>query len=123
VPKNCPSAADVMANLQLASLVLGSGDPSMCEYLFNGSESAPYVVITFTYAPGITAAVFESGLKGGQADVKAVAGVGDVAFSFAGISDGVGLSLLSGSTACSIVTTVPSTTAGEVSLAQKILTG
>jgi hypothetical protein len=123
VPKNCPSADEVMSNLQLSKLVLDGGDPSMCQYLLNGSKSTPYAVITFNSAPGMTPASFESGLKSGQSDVKAVPGLADAAFTFAGTAGGSGLSFLSGNTVSSIFSTVPTTTAGKIALAKSILEG
>ncbi len=123
VPKTCPSADEVMSNLQLSKLVLDGGDPSMCRYLFNGSKSAPYVVITFNSAPGITPASFEAGLKSGQSDVEAVPGLADAAFTFTGSAGGSGLSFLSGDTISSIFSTVPTTTAGKIALAKSILEG
>jgi hypothetical protein len=112
-----------MSNLQLSKLVLDGGDPSMCRYLFNGSKSAPYVVITFNSAPGITPASFEAGLKSGQSDVEAVPGLADAAFTFTGSAGGSGLSFLSGDTISSIFSTVPTTTAGKIALAKSILEG
>ncbi len=122
VPKTCPPADEVMSNLHLSSLVLDGGDPSICQYLFNGSQTAPYAVVTFT-APAITPAAFEAGLKSGQSGVEVVPGLADAAFTFTVSGGGNGLSFLSGSTVCSIVTTVPTTTAGEISLARALLAG
>ena len=123
VPKTCPSVDEVMSDLQLSKLVLDGGDPSMCRYLFNGSKSAPYVVITFNSAPGITPASFEAGLKSGQSGVEAVPGLADAAFTFTGSAGGSGLSFLSGDTISSIFSTVPTTTAGKIALAKSILEG
>ncbi|HEY3907415.1 MAG TPA: hypothetical protein VGM14_26155 [Streptosporangiaceae bacterium] len=121
VPAACPSAAVVMSNLHLTSLVV-SGDPSICEYLFKGNKSSPYAAITFNANPGITPAKVKASLKQGQTDVQDVPGLGDAAFSFA--SDrGKGLTFLSGGTICSIDTTVPTTIAAEVALARAILQG
>jgi hypothetical protein len=112
-----------MSALHLASLVVDGADPSMCEYLFKGDKTAPYVLITFNaLPPGLTAATIQSGLASGQTDVKTVAGLGDAAFSFSS-SPGLGLTFLSSSTVCSIVTTVPTTTDDEVALAKSILAG
>jgi hypothetical protein len=36
VPKACPSADDVMSNLNLSTLVVDAPDPSLCQYLFKG---------------------------------------------------------------------------------------
>ncbi len=116
-----PSGNDPSSSLKLSKLVLDGGDPSLCQYLFNGSKTAPYAVITFNSAPGITAAAFESGLKKEQSDVKAVPGLADDAFTFTGTTGGSGLSFLSGDTICSIYSTVPTTTAGKIALAKSIL--
>lgn len=112
-----------MSNLHLSSLVVDGGDPSLCQYLFNGDKASPYVVITLNSAPGYTPAMLESGLTQGQSDVKAVSGLADAAFSFtpSGGGGGVGLTFLSGNTICSIATTVPTTVAGEIALAKSIL--
>jgi hypothetical protein len=123
VPKTCPSADEVMSKLQLSKLVLDGGDPSMCRYLFNGSKTTPYAVITFNSAPGITPASFEAGLKSGQSGVEAVPGLADAAFTFTGSAGGSGLSFLSGDTISSIFSTVPTTTAGKIALAKSILEG
>jgi hypothetical protein len=123
VPKTCPSADEVMSKLQLSKLVLDGGDPSMCQYLFNGSKTAPYAVITFNSAPGMTPASFEAGLKSGQSGVEAVPGLADDAFTFTGSAGGSGLSFLSGDTVSSIFSTVPTTTAGKIALARSILGG
>jgi len=112
-----------MSNLQLSKLVLDGGDPSMCNYLFNGSKTAPYAVITFNPAPGMTAASFEAGLKSGQSGVEAVPGLADAAFTFKASAGASGLSFLSGGTICSIFSTVRTTTAGKVALAKSILEG
>jgi hypothetical protein len=123
VPKTCPSADEVMSKLQLSKLVLDGGDPSLCQYLFNGSKTTPYAVITFNSAPGTTSASFEAGLKSGQSDVEAVSGLADAAFTFKGSVLGSGLSFLSGDTICSIYTAVPTTTADKIVLAKSILAG
>jgi hypothetical protein len=112
-----------MSKLQLSKLVLDGGDPSMCRYLFNGSKTTPYAVITFNSAPGITPASFEAGLKSGQSGVEAVPGLADAAFTFTGSAGGSGLSFLSGDTISSIFSTVPTTTAGKIALAKSILEG
>lgn len=122
VPSACPSADVVMSNLHQTSLVVRGGDPSICEYLYKGNKSAPYVLITFNANPGITAAGVERGLKHGQKDVRPVPGAGDAAFSFAA-SPGKGLTFLSGDTVCSILTVRPTTTADEVALANAIISG
>ena len=123
-PTACPSADDVISNLKLSALVLGSGDPSLCVYDFHGNKQAPYVEITFNAAPGFTPAMLQAGLAGGQKDVKPVSGVADAAFSFTPKEGpGVGLTFLSGTIVCSIVTTVPTTPAGEIALATVILGG
>ena len=121
VPKACPAANEVMSKLQLSSLVVDGGDPSICTYDFNGDKAKPYAVVTFNSAPGITEAAFESSLRAKQSNVTPVPGVADAAFSFSGSSGGVGLSFLSGNTVCSIFTTVPNTTPNEVSLAKVLL--
>ena len=82
VPKTCPSADEVMSNLQLSKLVLEGGDPSMCQYLFNGSKTTPYAVITFNSSPGMTPASFKASLKSAQSGVEAVPGLADAAFTF-----------------------------------------
>jgi hypothetical protein len=123
VPKTCPPADEVMSNLRLSKLVLDGGDPSMCQYLFNGSKTTPYAVITFNSAPGITPASFEAGLKSAQSGVKADPGLADAAFTFTGSAGGSGLSFLSGDTISSIFSTVPTTTAGKIALAKSILEG
>ena len=123
LPKTCPSAGAVMSNLHLSKLVLDGSDPSMCLYLFNGSKSAPYALVTFNAAPGITAAAFEAGLKSGQSNVRPVHGLADSAFSFGGSAGGSGLSFLSGDTVSSIYSTVPTTTTGKIALARSILGG
>jgi hypothetical protein len=110
-----------MAKLSLTKLTLSGSDPSLCRYLYNGSDNAPYVAITFNSAPGMTKDAFASGLKQGQSNVQPVSGVADSAFSRGGTAGGSGLSPLSGDTVCSIVTTVPTTTAGQVALAKSIL--
>jgi hypothetical protein len=112
-----------MSDLQLSKLVLDGGDPSLCQYLFNGSKTTPYAVITFNSAPGTTSASFEAGLKSGQSDVEAVSGLADAAFTFKGSVLGSGLSFLSGDTICSIYSAVPTTTAGKIVLAKSILAG
>ncbi len=122
VPSACPSAAVVMSNLHQTSLVVHSADPSICEYLFNGSKSAPYVAITFNANPGITVAQVKAGLEQEQKDVKPVPGLADAAFSFAAPPGG-GLTFLSGDTICSILSVVPTTTADEVALANAIIRG
>jgi hypothetical protein len=83
------------------------------------------VVITFNAAPGMTSSMFESGLKSGQKDVKPVPGVADSAFSWGDSTGGTGsgLSFLSGTTVCSIVSTVSTTTSGKDTLAKAILGG
>jgi hypothetical protein len=121
VPKTCPSADEVMSNLQLSKLVLDGGDPSMCQYLFNGSKTTPYAVITFNSSPGMTPASFKASLKSAQSGVEAVPGLADAAFTFTGPEGGGGLSFLSGDTISSIFSTVPTTTAGKVALAKSIL--
>jgi hypothetical protein len=121
VPKTCPPAGEVMSSLQLSKLVLEGSDPSMCRYNFNGSKSAPYAVITFNSAPGMTAATFAASLKSGQTGVKAVPGLADAAFTFTGSAGGSGLSFLSGDTVSSIFSTVPTTAAGKIALAKLIL--
>ncbi len=123
LPKTCPSAAEVMSKLNLTALVLGGTDPRFCRYLFHGASGAPHVVITFDAASGMTHAAFEAGLKQDQSDVKPVPGLGDAAYTWAGIADSRGLSTLSGSTVFSILTTVPTATAGQIALAQAIIAG
>jgi hypothetical protein len=123
VPAACPSADEVMSNLHLSSLTVSGDDPSTCQYLFNGSKSAIYVIVTFNAAPGVTAAAIESGLKTGQSDVEPVSGLADAAFSFKGPAAGEALTFLSGTTICSIATSVSTTTADEVTLAKAILQG
>jgi hypothetical protein len=123
VPKTCPSADEVMSNLQLSKLVLDGGDPSMCQYLFNGSKTTPYAVITFNSSPGMTPASFKASLKTAQSGVEAVTGLADAAFTFTGPEGGSGLSFLSGDTISSIFSTVPTTTAGKIALAKSILAG
>lgn len=112
-----------MSNLHLSSLVVDGADPSLCRYDFNGSKTSPYAVITFNDTPGFTPAMLKDGLTKGQSNVKAVPGLADAAFSFSstGNGPGVGLTFLSGTTVCSIYTTVPTTTAGEIALAKVIL--
>jgi hypothetical protein len=105
----------------LSRLVLHGDDPSTCEYLHNGDQAAPYAVITFSSAPGLTDAAFAAGLKKAQSGVTAVPGLADSAFSFTGSGGGSGLSFISGDTVCSIYSTVPTTTAGKVSLAKSIV--
>jgi hypothetical protein len=122
VPKTCPTAAEVMSNLHLISLVVDGSDPSICRYLFNGDKLSPYVAITFNSVPGYTPAQLQSGLTAGQTGVKAVPGLADAAFSFTS-DGGLGLSLLSGDTICSIDTTVATTTNEEIALANAILAG
>jgi hypothetical protein len=122
VPSACPSADLVMSNLHLTSLVVSGADPSICEYLFKGSKSAPYVVITFNANPGITAAGVEDGLKKEQKNVQPVPGLADAAFSFAA-APGKGLTFLSGDTICSILSIRPTTTSAEVALANAIIQG
>jgi hypothetical protein len=123
VPKTCPSADEVMSNLQLSKLVLDGGDPSMCQYLFKGSKTTPYAVITFNSSPGMTPASFKASLKSAQSGVEAVPGLADAAFTFTGPEGGSGLSFLSGDTISSIFSTVPTTTAGKIALAKSILEG
>ncbi len=123
VPTSCPPAAEVMSNLHLTSLVVDGADPSICGYLFNGDQAAPYVLITFNaLPPGLTPATLQSALTSGQTNVKAVPGLGDAAFSF-DHSPGLGLIFLSGDTVCGIATEVPTTTHDEVALAKSILAG
>jgi hypothetical protein len=123
VPTACPSADAVMSNLHLSTLVLSSGDPSFCEYLYNGDKSSPSVSISFNAAPpGMTGATLGGVLRGGQRDVAPVSGVADAAFSWkAKEGPGGGLTLLSGTVICSIATTVAVSTADEVALANAIL--
>jgi hypothetical protein len=123
VPKTCPSADEVMSNLRLSKLVVEGSDPSICRYNFNGSKAAPYAVITFNSAPGMTPASLEASLKSGQSGVKAVPGLADAAFSFTGSTGGSGLTFLSGATVSSIYSTVPTTKAAKVALAKSILGG
>jgi hypothetical protein len=122
VPSACPSADVVMSNLHLTSLVVHGADPSICEYLFKGNNSEPYVTITFNANPGITPAGAEKGLKQEQKDVRAVPGLADAAFSFAA-PPGQGLTFLSGDTICSILVLRPTTTSAEVALAGAIIQG
>jgi hypothetical protein len=112
-----------MSNLHLSGLVVDGGDPDFCQYLFNGNKEAPYAVITFGAAHGFTAASLEAGLRQEQTNVVAVPSLADSAFSFAGTAGGIGLSFLSGDIICSIFTTVPTTSAGEIALARLILGG
>jgi len=125
VPTACPSADVVMSNLHLSTLVLSSGDPSFCEYLYKGDKSSPSVAITFNAAPpGMTGATLGGVLKDGQRDVAPVSGVADAAFSWKGKEGpGDGLIFLSGTVICSIATTGPVSTADEVALANAILQG
>lgn len=118
-----PSADEVMSNLHLSKLVIEGSDPSMCRYNFNGSKTAPYAVITFNSAPGMTPASFEASLKSAQSGVKSVAGLADAAVTFTGAAGGSGLSFVSGDTVSSIFSTVPTTTAGKIALAKSILAG
>jgi hypothetical protein len=124
VPKSCPSADEVMSKLGLSKLVVHGADPSFCEYLYQGNNADPYVAITFSAAPpSITPGSFQDQLKQAQSGVKAVAGLADAADTFTGSGGGSGLSFLSGGTICSIVSSVPTTTAGKVALARSIIAG
>lgn len=124
VPKTCPSADEVMSNLHLSMLTVNGADPSSCQYLFKGSKTAPYVVITFNPAPpNFTPASFGTQLKRAQSGVEAVPGLADAAFTFTGSAGGSGLSFLSGGTICSIFSTVPTTAAGKIALAKSIIAG
>lgn len=123
VPAACPPAGEVMSNLHLSDLTLDGGDPSFCRYLFKGSKTAPYVAITFNSAPGFTPVAFHASLKQGQHNVRPVPGLADAAYTFGGKAGGSGLSILSNSTVCSILSTVPTSTAGKVALARLILAG
>jgi hypothetical protein len=66
--------------------------------------------------------MLKDGLVKEQSGVKPVSGLADAAYTW-GSGKGSGLSFLSGSTICSIVTTVPTTSAAELALAQAILQG
>lgn len=101
---------------------MDQGNPGYCLYNFHGAKNAPYAVITFNSAPGITPTAVEAGLKSGQKNVVAVPGLADAAFSFSS-GRGRGLTFLSGTVVCSIGTTVPTTAAGEEALARTILAG
>jgi hypothetical protein len=122
VPSACPSADVVMSNLHLTSLVVHSADPSVCEYLFKGNNSAPYVAITFNANPGLIAAKVKASLKLAHRDVQTVPGLADAAFSFAA-PPGEGLTFLSGNTICSILVIRPTTTSDVVALANAIISG
>jgi hypothetical protein len=82
VPKACPSADEVMSNLNLSKLVVSGDDPSICQYLFNGDKASPYAVVTFNAAPGFTPAMLKDGLAKEQTDIKAVSGLADAAYTF-----------------------------------------
>ena len=113
-----------MSNLHLSQLVVDGDDPTFCRYLYKGSKAAPYVAISFGPAPpGYTPASFESDLKSAQSGVKPVSGLADAAYTYTGEEGASGLSLLSAGTICSIITAVPTTTAGKVALAKAILAG
>jgi hypothetical protein len=68
-------------------------------------------------------AAFGAGLKKAQSGVAAGPGLADCAFSFTGPGGGSRLSFISGDTVCSIYSTVPTATAGQVALAKSILGG
>jgi hypothetical protein len=126
VPSACPSAGEVMSALGLSKLVVHGADPSFCEYLYQGNKADPSVVITFNVAPAdVNPSSLGAALKSAQANVKAVPGLGDAAYSWgsAGAGGSFGLSFLSGGTLCSITTVVPTTLAGRVALARWIIAG
>jgi hypothetical protein len=118
LPQACPPADEVMSNLKISGLVLEAGDPSLCRYNVNGS---PNVQITFNAGPGITPAIFEAGVRAGHTSVVAVPNLGDAAFSYG--TSPLALSVLSGGIFLTIISTVPTTPADEISLAKAIIAG
>lgn len=122
---SCPSVAVVMSNLHLSDLTLEGDDPSTsCIYIHGADPSAAQVVIILTPAPGVTAAVIQSGLQSNDSDVQAVSGIGDAAYTFTGKSDGTtGITVLSAGVVVSIAVNAQISTAAEEALAKAIIGG